>query len=158
MVIDRKCYFLVLTKLKHVYYFPCDGHLFLLKLVEIPQWEHLFLMYFDNSSTIYLIFYSNFSPCPFPFRMVKVSLSGNMLYLQLLAMKGFNAIRYNCFISMTISVECLCGFSLYLEPIYPRGLNPKCSPDTIQPVILKVYQKLEYFQCCLILLLSHLYN
>ena len=108
MVNDRKCYFLVSTKFKQVQYFPCDGHLFLLKLVEIPQWEHLFLMHFDDSSTIYLSFYPKS-----PFSMVKVPLSGNTLYLRLLAMKGFNAIRpgYNCFISMIISVYTLCGFA-----------------------------------------------
>ena len=45
--------------------------------------------------------------------MVKVSLSGNTIYQQLLAMKGFDAIRpeYNCLISMTISVDTLCGLA-----------------------------------------------
>ena len=45
--------------------------------------------------------------------MVKVSLSGNTIYLRLLAIKGFDAIRpqYNCFISMIISVDTLCGFA-----------------------------------------------
>ena len=34
------------------------------------------------------------------------------IYLRLLAIKGFDAIRsgYNCFISMTISIEWRCGF------------------------------------------------
>ena len=31
---DRKGYFLVSTKFKHVLYFLCDGHVFLLKFVE----------------------------------------------------------------------------------------------------------------------------
>ena len=37
---------------------------------------------------------------------------GNTIYLRLLAVEGFDAIRpgYNCFISMTISVEWRCGF------------------------------------------------
>ena len=45
--------------------------------------------------------------------MVKVFFSGNSIYLQLLAMKGFDAIRpeYNCFISMIISIDTLCGFA-----------------------------------------------
>ena len=45
--------------------------------------------------------------------MEKVSLSGNTIYLRLLAMKGFDAIRpeYSCFISMIISVDTLCGFA-----------------------------------------------
>ena len=55
--------------------------------------------------------------------MVKVSLSWNTIYLRLLAMKGFDAIRpdYNtCFISMIISVDTLCGFA----PLhYPLGVN-----------------------------------
>ena len=45
--------------------------------------------------------------------MRKSLLSGNTIYLLLLAMKGFDAIRpaYNCFISMIISVDTLCGFA-----------------------------------------------
>ena len=45
--------------------------------------------------------------------MKKLSLSGNTIYMQLLAMKGFDAIRpeYNRFISMIISVDTLCGFA-----------------------------------------------
>ena len=44
--------------------------------------------------------------------MGKLSLSGYIIYLRLLAMKGFNAIRpgLNCFILMIISVAELCGF------------------------------------------------
>ena len=47
------------------------------------------------------------------FSLVKVCLSGNTIYLRLIAMKGFDAIRpeYNCFISMLISVDTLCGFA-----------------------------------------------
>ena len=65
-------------------------------------------MDFDDFLTIYLIFLSKST-----FSMVKVSLSGNSIYLRLLAMKGFDAIRpeYNCFISMIISVDTLCGFA-----------------------------------------------
>ena len=106
MVINGKCYFLVSTKFKHVY-FPCDGNLFLLKLVEMLSGNTYFRCIGIYFSTIYLIFYSKS-----PFSMVKVSLNGNTLYLRLLTMKGFDAIRsgYDCFISMTISVESLCGF------------------------------------------------
>ena len=45
--------------------------------------------------------------------MGKSSLSGYTIYLRLLAMKGFDAIRpeYNCFISMIISIYTLCGFA-----------------------------------------------
>ena len=45
--------------------------------------------------------------------MGKSSLSGYTIYLRLLAMMGFDAIRpeYNCFISMIISVDTLCGFA-----------------------------------------------
>ena len=44
--------------------------------------------------------------------MRKLSLSGYIIYLRLLAMKGLNAIRHglNCFISMIISVASRCGF------------------------------------------------
>ena len=57
------------------------------------------------------------------------SLSGYTIYLRLLAMKGFNAIRpeYNCFISMIISVDTLCGFAplLFTVPICPpSGQGP----------------------------------
>ena len=71
------------------------------------QWEHKYSMYFDDFSTIYLICQSKS-----PFLMVKVSLSGNSIYLRLLAMKGCGAIRpgLNCFISMIISVASLSGF------------------------------------------------
>ena len=45
--------------------------------------------------------------------MVQVSLSGNTIYLRLLSIKGYDAIRpnLNCFISMIISVDTLCGFA-----------------------------------------------
>ena len=45
--------------------------------------------------------------------MVKVSLSGNTIYLRLLAMKGFDAIRpeYNFFIFMIISIDTVCVFA-----------------------------------------------
>ena len=45
--------------------------------------------------------------------MVKVSLSGNTIYLRFLSIKGYDAIRpnLNCFISMIISVDTLCGFA-----------------------------------------------
>ena len=45
--------------------------------------------------------------------MIKVSLSGNTIYLRLFSMKECDAIRqeYNCFISMIISVDTLCGFA-----------------------------------------------
>ena len=59
--------------------------------------------------------------------MVKLSLSGNTIYLRLLAMKGFNAIQpgLNCFISMILSVASCCGFSLYtwLSLCYIRPLD-----------------------------------
>ena len=45
--------------------------------------------------------------------MVKVSLSGYTIYLRLFSMKECDAIRpgLNCFISMIISVDTLCGFA-----------------------------------------------
>ena len=45
--------------------------------------------------------------------MVKLPLNGNTIYLQLLSINGCDAIRpeYNCFISMIISVDTLCGFA-----------------------------------------------
>ena len=45
--------------------------------------------------------------------MVKVSLSGNTIYLRLFSMKECDAIRpeYNCFILMIISAYTLCGFA-----------------------------------------------
>ena len=83
--------------------FPLRWAGFPIKMGLNAQWEQLFLMYFDYFSTIYLILS--------PFLMIKCSLSGNTLYLRLLAMMGFDAIRaeYNCCISMTILVESLCG-------------------------------------------------
>ena len=44
--------------------------------------------------------------------MVKVSLSGNTIYLRLLSIKGWDAIcpKLNCFISMIISIAKLSGF------------------------------------------------
>ena len=65
-------------------------------------------MYFDDFLTICLTFQSKS-----PFSMKKLSLSVNTIYLQLLAMKGFDAIRpeYNCFILMMISVDTLCGLA-----------------------------------------------
>ena len=62
---------------------------------------------FDDVLTISLTFQSKSS-----LSMIKWSLSGNTIYLRLLVMKGFHAIRpeYNRFISMTILVESLCGF------------------------------------------------
>ena len=55
--------------------------------------------------------------------MGKSSLSGYTIYLRLFAMKGFDAIRpeCNCFISMIISVDNLCGFA----PLYM--VNCKCN-------------------------------
>ena len=56
----------------------------------------------------------------------KIIVSGNTIYLLLLAMKGFDAIRpeYNCFISMIISVNTLCGFArIYLRLFAMKGFN-----------------------------------
>ena len=55
------------------------------------------------------------------FSMVKVSLSGNTIYLRLLLIKGYDAIRpnLNCFISMIIPVDTLCGFA----PLVSRSPN-----------------------------------
>ena len=51
--------------------------------------------------------------------MVQVSLSGSTIYLRLLSIKGYDAIRpnLNCFISMIISVDTLCGFAPYLSEL-----------------------------------------
>ena len=75
---------------------PLRWACFPFKSSRIAQRVHLFSMDFDDSLTIYLTFYS----------MVKVSLSGNTIYLRLLSIKGCDAIRLglNCFISMIISV------------------------------------------------------
>ena len=47
------------------------------------------------------------------FSVQKSIFDENTIYLRLLAMKGFDAIQpeYNCFISMIISVDTLCGFA-----------------------------------------------
>ena len=44
--------------------------------------------------------------------MVNLSLNGNTIYLRLLSIKGCDAIRpkFNCFISMIISIAKLSGF------------------------------------------------
>ena len=52
---------------------------------------------------------------PFPYCptfVLNACLGGNTIYLELLAMKGFDAIQpeYNCFISTTISVKSFCGY------------------------------------------------
>ena len=67
--------------------FPLRWAGFPIKIGRNAQWEHLFSK--------------------------KWSLSGNTIYLRLFAMKGSNAIRteYNCFFSMIISVDTLCGFA-----------------------------------------------
>ena len=80
--------------------FPLRWLSFPIKTNLIAQWVHLFSMDFDDLSTIYLIFQSKS-----PFLMVKVSLSGNIIYFRLLAMKGCGAIRpgLKCFILMIIS-------------------------------------------------------
>ena len=75
---------------------------FPIKFIAMPSG-----MYFHDFSTIYLISLSKTA-----FSMEKLSLSGYTIYLRLLAMKGFNALRsgYNCFISMPISIEWHFGF------------------------------------------------
>ena len=89
MVINRKCVFLVMIQFKHALHFLCDGHIFLLKLVEMLSGNTYF---FDHLP--------NFISLKVHFLMVKVSLSGNPIYLRLLAMKECGAIRpgLNCFI------------------------------------------------------------
>ena len=108
MVINRKCYFLL---------FRLNSNMLNMSLVmsifSYQNWSKCPIgnTYFQCILMIFrpftLFFYSKS-----PFSMVKVSLGGNTLYLRLLAMKGFDAIRpgYNCFISMTISVETPCWF------------------------------------------------
>ena len=55
--------------------------------------------------------------------MVKVSFSGYTIYMRLFLMKECDAIRpgLNCFISMIISVDTLCGFA-------PSAFSPPASP------------------------------
>ena len=70
------------------------------KIGRNAQWEHLFSTYFDDFLPISLIFWSQS-----PFSMK----SGNTIYLRLLAMKGFYAIRPECnyFISIIFSFDTL---------------------------------------------------
>ena len=84
---------------------------FPIKIGLNAQWKHLFSMYL-------LVFWSFtlFFSLKVHFSMRKWSLSGNTIYLRLLAMKGFDAIRpeYDCFISMIISADTLYGFAPYV--------------------------------------------
>ena len=62
------------------------------------------------------MYFDDFLPISISFFYLKVHFrwkNGNTIYLRLLAMKGFDAIRpeYNCFISMIISVDTLCGYA-----------------------------------------------
>ena len=84
--------------------FPLRWAGFPINIGRNAQWEHLFSMYFDDFLTICLTLQSKS-----PFSMKKLSLSGNTIYLRLLAMKGFDAIRpeYNYLIPMKISVDTL---------------------------------------------------
>ena len=97
-------FFLVLTKFKHAYHFPCDGHLFLSKLVTRPSRNTYFLCISMIFFTIYLLFRLKVH-----FRC-KNDLSMGTPYILLI--KACDAIRpgLNCLISMIISVEPLCGF------------------------------------------------
>ena len=80
--------------------FPLRWASFPIQSGRNAQWEHLFSMYFDDLFTLCLIFDD------------KMISQWNTIYLQSLAMKELNAIRpeYNCFISIIISVDTLCGF------------------------------------------------
>ena len=62
--------------------------------------------------------------------MINVSLSGYTIYMRLFSMKECDAIRpgLNCFISMIISVDTLCGFA----PSGTQNLIPT-EPDQAQP-------------------------
>ena len=66
--------------------------------------------------------------------MIKVSLSGNTIYLGLFSMKECDAIRpeYNCFISMIISVNTLCGFA---------PLGTLCILVFVAHIYKKIYKK-----------------
>ena len=117
--------------------FPLRWACFPIEICRNAQWEHLFSLYFKDFSTIYLFFslsrtflyenvnltclilkwpnhikYKNIYTNQSIFSMVKVSLSGNTIYLRLLSMKGFDAFqpKSNCFISMIICVAKLSGF------------------------------------------------
>ena len=59
------------------------------------------------------------------------------IHLQLLAMKGFDAIRpeYNCFILMTISVESLCGF-LALRTVTLNFGNYDCTNFIVSDMVM----------------------
>ena len=97
-----------MTKFKYACYFPCDGQVFLLKLVEMLSGNTYFRWISMNCWPFALFFSLKVN-----FRRWKCSLIGNTLYLRLFEMKGFDAIRsgHNCFISMIISVDTLCGFA-----------------------------------------------
>ena len=71
----------------------------------------MFFLLNGKITSIYKKIFTNKSP----FSMVKVSLSGYTIYLRLFSMKECDAIRpgLNCFISMIISVDTLCGFAPY---------------------------------------------
>ena len=74
---------------------------------NIAQWVHLFLMEFNDFRSFLLCFSLK---CPFP--IIKSSLNGNTIHMQLLSIKGLDAILpgLNCFISMIISMTARRGF------------------------------------------------
>ena len=80
--------------------------------------------------------------------MGKSSLSGYTIYLRLLAMQGFNAIRpeYNCFISMIISFDTLCGFDPLLMSVTPTSHAVFLTP--IDSIIYYLVQVNTVGGCC----------
>ena len=78
--------------------FPFRWACFPIKIGRNAQWVHLFSMNFDDFLTIYLIFNGK-------------SISQWEHHIH--SIKGCDAIRpaLNCFISMIISVDTLCGFA-----------------------------------------------
>ena len=87
---------------------PAKTSGFTIKIGCNAQCEYLFSMYVDDFLPISLIYFISESIFD-----EKIISQWNTIYLRLLAMKGFDAIQpeYNCFISMIISVDTLCGFA-----------------------------------------------
>ena len=78
--------------------FPFRWACFPIKIGRNAQWVHLFSMDFDDFLTIYLIFNGK---------------SISQWEHHILSIEACDAIRpeFNCFISMIISVDILCGFA-----------------------------------------------
>ena len=117
--------------------FPLKWASFPIKISRNAQWEHFFSIYFDDFSTIYLIFWSKS-----PFFNEKII---SQWEHHILLIKACHAIRQvlNCFISMIISVESCCGFlplrvkGCLFKNVFRIYAREHCGPSAVPIIIVK---------------------